>query len=71
MTKPNTDHVVMDTRTNAFRCEHCGATYAPTMPAPINLFSAMCNEFVKAHRHCKKPATVQHLPAEDSEGGLP
>lgn len=61
----------MDMHTSAFRCEHCGATYVPQLPAAINMFVAMSNEFVKAHRGCKKPVTVQHLPADDSEGGLP
>ena len=67
--KTNTDHVVMDARTNEFRCERCGATYAPTMPAPINMFVAMTEEFIRAHRDCKVPLTIQHLPSDDTEGG--
>ncbi len=58
--KSNTDHVIMDTHTQEFRCEHCGATYLPKLPAPISMFVAMTKEFTKAHRHCKpKPPTKE------------
>jgi hypothetical protein len=69
--KKNTDHVVMDARTNAFTCTHCGQSYQPTMPAPIDMFVAMSNQFVITHGDCKPPLTIRHLPADDSEGGLP
>lgn len=59
--KSNTDHVVMDTRTNEFRCEHCGSTYKPTLPAPISMFVAMTKEFTKAHRNCKPISLTKEI----------
>lgn len=47
------DHVVMEVRSNQFLCLHCGAAYAPAMPAPVDLFVAMTKEFLKAHKDCK------------------
>lgn len=47
------DHVVMNTGTQKFECRNCGATYKPTMPAPLSLFVAMTKEFSKAHKNCK------------------
>lgn len=49
----NTDHVVIDTRTQAFECRNCGASYKPNLPVPINLMVAMMQAFTKDHRRCK------------------
>lgn len=56
----NTDHVVISTQTGAFECLHCGASYKPTLPAPINMVVAMSNQFVKDHADCK-PQTGETL----------
>ena len=37
------------------RCERCGDTYLPTLPAPMNVYIAICNAFVRGHRACKPP----------------
>lgn len=50
----NTNHVVM--QGNQFVCLHCGRRYTPTLPAPINVATAMMKAFVKDHEHCKAPA---------------
>ncbi len=50
----NTDHVVINTRTNAFECLHCGGSYMPTLPAPLDLYVSMTKSFVKTHKNCKK-----------------
>lgn len=51
-----TDHCRFDTRTQALVCTHCGQTYQPTLPAPIDMFVAMSEAFVKQHRRCR-PST--------------
>jgi hypothetical protein len=48
----STDHVVMHTGTHKFECKHCGATYQPTLPAPINMFAAMAKVFSLQHKNC-------------------
>lgn len=57
-TQPNNDHVLLDTTTGAFRCDHCGQVYAPTLPAPIDMMVAMSDAFIKLHRSCEKPAAA-------------
>lgn len=59
--KSNTDHVVMDTRTQEFRCQNCGAMYLPSLPAPISMFVAMTKEFTKAHRNCKPKSLTKEI----------
>jgi len=40
---------------NVFVCHHCGARYPITLPAPINVYIAACNAFVKDHAACPPP----------------
>ena len=54
MTRRNSDHVVYDMERQALSCQHCGASYKMTLPAPINMVAAMMKEYVKAHRNCTK-----------------
>jgi hypothetical protein len=35
------------------RCERCGKIYQPALPAPINVYLAICKAFTRDHRHCK------------------
>ena len=35
------------------RCERCGHSYRPAMPAPINVYLAICKAFTSEHRKCK------------------
>lgn len=46
-------HVVMSD--DVFLCKHCGATYRPGLPAPINVFLKMSQAFVADHKRCPKP----------------
>ncbi len=55
----NTDHVVMNVKTNEFECLHCGSTYKPTLPAPISMFVKMTREFSRIHKGCKHPDTIK------------
>ena len=48
-----TDHIVFGTDDNLFKCVHCGQTYKPALPAPIDIFVAMTNAFIKMHENCK------------------
>jgi rubredoxin len=48
----STDHIILNTQTGAFECLHCGATYRPGLPAPVNMVVAMSQSFVKDHQHC-------------------
>lgn len=56
------DHVVMNTQTGAFECQHCGQTYKPAMPAPIPLVTAMASAFARLHRFCLPPSWVLDEP---------
>lgn len=55
MTK-NTNHVVM--QGSDFVCQHCGSRYTPSLPAPINVATAMMQAFVKDHTNCKAPTEL-------------
>ena len=54
MTKP--EHVILVDGGGVF-CRHCGANYAPAIPAPINILTATYAAFDKTHRGCKLDAT--------------
>jgi hypothetical protein len=60
----NTDHVVMNAKTNEFECLHCGSTYKPTMPAPVSLFVKMTREFSRIHKHCKRSIVIEKTEGE-------
>lgn len=60
----NTDHVVM--QGNEFVCLHCGRRYAPAMPAPVSVFTAMTNAFIKDHKHCQPKAEQPMFKRHDS-----
>ena len=56
MTTRNTDHVVIDSRTQECVCKHCGVTHKLTLPAPIGIVVAVSRAFIKEHEHCKPKA---------------
>jgi len=39
--------------TGELRCERCGRSYQPTMPASVNVYLAICKAFTSDHRRCK------------------
>lgn len=47
------DHVVMHTSTHKFECTHCGATYQPTLPMPIDRLVNLTEGFILMHKDCK------------------
>lgn len=49
----NTDHVVL--RGSGFACLHCGQSYEPSMPCPMDIYAASAKSFQKAHARCKAP----------------
>lgn len=53
----NTNHVVF--RDNQMVCLHCGRSYTPNMPAPISMFAAMTNDFIRIHKSCRPPDTIE------------
>lgn len=59
----NTNHVVMQGST--FVCLHCGSRYTPTLPAPINVATAMMNAFVKDHANCQPPSMQKRFDNND------
>lgn len=48
------DHIVIETKNQAFTCLHCKAWYQPNLPAPLSMVVAMMESFVKIHKDCKK-----------------
>jgi len=52
-TPQNTSHIVFVAGDNLFECKNCGMTYKPALPAPMDIFVAACNAFVKIHKDCK------------------
>jgi len=34
-------------------CMRCGKSYQPALPAPINVYIAICKAFTSDHRRCK------------------
>lgn len=36
-------------------CERCERGYTPAMPAPMEVYIAICNAFTRGHRACKPP----------------
>jgi rubredoxin len=53
MSKQNKDHIVIRAGSNQFECKHCGTTYNPNLPMPIDMFCAIVDVFVKNHTGCK------------------
>lgn len=49
-TDRSADHVVMDG--HVFHCLHCGARYPMHLPAPVDVFVAASDAFVKLHAAC-------------------
>lgn len=52
------DHVyVRNTQhgTHLLGCRHCGATYEPSLPCPMNVFLAQMQAFGDLHRDCPAP----------------
>jgi len=36
-----------------FKCERCGASYEMNLPAPLDVYIAACNAFLRSHKRCK------------------
>jgi hypothetical protein len=47
------DHVVLSN--GAFKCMHCGDTYAMPLPCNIGVIVAASKAYLQAHRRCRKP----------------
>ncbi len=55
MSIENPKHVVIDAKTGAFVCEHCGATLTVKLPCNVLEFAAACRSFVDRHAQCERP----------------
>jgi hypothetical protein len=51
------DHVVIETKNQAFTCLHCKAWYQPNLPAPLSMVAVMMDEFVRIHKDCPEKVT--------------
>jgi len=71
-TPQNTSHIVFAAEDNLLKCAHCGQTYKPVLPAPIEIFVATCNAFIKIHKNCKLQTFHEPpLNAEIQQGKTP
>ena len=68
-TPQNTSHIVFVAAEALLECKHCGQQYVPALPAPVDIFVAACNAFVKIHKGCKLPA-IQESVLPDNENRL-
>lgn len=55
MTTRSTDHITMGDGMR-LQCMHCGVTYTPALPAPIDVMLAASKAFSKTHARCKAPS---------------
>lgn len=53
MAKANTDHLVVDTKTNQMTCPNCGVSDPMPCGYSLPVASAVIQVFGKAHRTCK------------------
>ena len=66
MPKMKFDHVVINTATGTYECQHCGATQSPPkMPVPISDLIGHMDMFTAEHGNCVKPAPP---PSEYEKG---
>lgn len=52
MSRSNTDHCVMDFKTQEFVCKRCGERFLPPLPMPINQYVMLSEAFSQKHRAC-------------------
>lgn len=64
MAKGN-DHIVIKNVNSGYEleCLHCGQTYSPTLPCPMDIFQAICESFQETHEDCEQIVTEN---AEDA-----
>jgi rubredoxin len=67
MTLPqtNTFHVVYIPGDDIFKCNNCGQTYKPALPAPITVFVETGRAFVKLHKDCKPSTNIDNQDRQD------
>jgi hypothetical protein len=54
MKKINVDHVIINAGAGGrFDCLHCGESYSPTYPVPVDLLSSMMKSWAGTHNRCK------------------
>lgn len=63
----NSDHIVMDSNTQTFRCLRCGDSWPLNLPAALDDVAARGKAFIKLHRFCPKPNSTS--PAEPEQPG--
>jgi len=51
----NADHIVINGKTGAFECKHCGASQVIPFPISFAMMEAMSKVFLREHRDCKQP----------------
>lgn len=47
--------IVVDTDGTSFRCKRCGGSDPFTVPVSLMDWVRHSQEFIEAHRHCKRP----------------
>lgn len=66
MPKMNFDHIIMNTVTGIYECQHCGATQSPPkMPVLISDLIGHMDMFTAAHKDCKSASPP---PSEYEKG---
>lgn len=59
-------HVMANEATREFVCTHCGGTYSPSLPGPLELYVDLRRLFVIDHKHCvPRETTDLHFSSED------
>lgn len=49
----NTDHIVINFKTQAIECEHCGASTPLPLPMEVEALHRFGLAFTKVHKKCK------------------
>ena len=73
MTRPSTDHVVVDMSEACFRCLNCAETHA-LKAAPAELYLSRLRGFILMHRLCPKPEAPSRqmaLPGTSADPAAP
>ena len=69
MPQMHIDHIIINTATQAYECQHCGATQSPPkMPVPIDDLLDHMDMFTAAHKDCKAPVEASTPPTEYEQG---
>ena len=62
----NFDHIIINTTTGTYECQHCGATQSqPKFPVPMNDLLEYMDMFTDAHKNCKSASPP---PSEYEKG---